>query len=457
MLSWGRFPHCPQQPHPVNWPDEVPGALDDCVIRGSRSTGFSGLVGNEIERSGQGAILSGALAYGMGRSYGDSCLAASNHVIAMRGMDRILMADWQTGLITAQAGLTLDALIGIALPRGWFPPVTPGTRFVTLGGAVANDVHGKNHHVQGTFGCHVRRLVLYRSDEGVVECSPATRPDLFAATVGGLGLSGVILAVELQLRRIVSSQLKQQSIRFGNLDEFFDLAQHYDSQHEYSVAWVDCLATGKATGRGIYMAGDHASDGPLEVARESKLKMPVDPPFSLINSLTLRAFNTLYYRRQWHKEVRGRISYAPFFYPLDGLMNWNRMYGKQGFQQYQCVVPRHRGREVIRAIMQVIAQSKTGSFLAVLKQSGDCPSPGLLSFPMPGITLALDFPQREPENTRLFGTLDKLVHEAGGRLYPAKDAHMSAEHFQQAYPAWTQVEARRDPMLLSQFWKRVTQ
>lgn len=435
MLSWGRYPRHPQQPHPVHWPDEVPGALHKI----------------------SGAHAGGALAFGMGRSYGDSCLAVSDQVVSMRGMDRVLAVDWQSGVITAQSGLTLDALIRIALPRGWFLPVTPGTRFVSLGGAVANDVHGKNHHVQGTFGCHVRRLVVYRSDEGMVACSPTERADLFAATVGGLGLSGIIVSIELQLRRVPSNQIEQRSIRFGGLDEFFDLSRQHDPHHEYSVAWIDCLATGKHTGRGHYMAGNHASEGPLTVAPASRLATPFDPPFSLVNALSLRVFNTLYYHRQQAREVRARVGYAPFFYPLDGILRWNRMYGKKGFQQYQCVVPREHDREVIGAVMAEIACSGTGSFLAVLKQCGDIASPGLLSFPRPGVTLALDFPQREPENSRLFGKLDALVHEAGGRLYPAKDAHMSACHFQKAYPAWRQVEALRDPQLMSKFWKRVTQ
>lgn len=435
LLSWGRYPRQPQQPHPVHWPDEVPGTLHKI----------------------SGAHVDGALAFGMGRSYGDSCLAASDQVVSMLGMDRVLAVDWESGVICAQAGLTLDALIRIALPRGWFLPVTPGTRFVTLGGVVANDVHGKNHHVMGTFGCHVRRLVVYRSDEGMVACSPTVRADLFAATVGGLGLTGIILSVELHLRRVVSNQIEQRSIRFGGLDEFFDLSRQQDPHHEYSVAWVDCLASGKHTGRGHYMAGNHATEGPLTVAPASRMAMPLDPPFSLVNALSLRAFNTLYYHRQLKREVQGRVDYAPFFYPLDGILHWNRIYGRKGFQQYQCVVPRQHDREVIGAVMGEIARSGTGSFLAVLKQCGDIASPGLLSFPLPGVTLALDFPQREPENSRLFGKLDALVHEAGGRLYPAKDAHMSAAHFQQAYPAWRQVEALRDPQLLSRFWRRVTQ
>jgi FAD/FMN-containing dehydrogenase len=434
LLSWGRYPRHLQTEHGLNWPEDAAALLARLDAEGHTPT----------------------LPFGVGRSYGDSCLAASDHVLVTRGMDRLIAADWENGVVWAQAGMTLAALIEIALPRGWFPQVTPGTKFVTLGGAIANDVHGKSHHVVGTFGRHVRKMHLLRSDEGRVECSPTLRQELFAATVGGLGLTGIILAVELQLRRVTSSDIVQRSIRFDNLEEFFALSAEYDHTHEYTVAWVDCLASGRQAGRGHYWAGDHAEGGRLRPESPGFLSMPFDPPVSLINGFSLRAFNTLYYHRQLRKIVDNRVSYGPFFYPLDGIRHWNRLYGKQGFQQYQCVIPKANDRDAITAIMAEIAHSGTGSFLAVLKQCGDIVSPGLISFPLPGVSLALDFPQREA-NTRLFARLDDLVHEAGGRLYPAKDAHMRAEHFKRAYPAWTEVERLRDPKLLSRFWKRVTQ
>lgn len=430
LLSWGRYPKHPQTGHPMHWPTDVAAAVQ--------------------------AAGAGTLAFGRGRSYGDSCLASSDHVLAMPGMDRFLSADWATGRICAQAGLTLDSLIRTALPRGWFVPVTPGTKFVTLGGAVANDVHGKNHHVMGTFGRHVHRFLLYRSADGVIECSRETNAELFAATIGGLGLTGVILAIELQLRPVRSSRVEQRNIKFGNLREFFELSALHDAGHEYAVAWIDCLAKGADAGRGHYTLGNHAEDGALELAMGKPTSMPFDPPISLVNSLSLRAFNALYYGRQRAKEVRSTVSYDPFFYPLDKLLHWNRMYGRAGFQQYQCVVPEADAHAVISAVLQAIARSGTGSFLAVLKRCGDLVSPGMLSFPMQGVSLALDFAQRDDANAHLFGQLDALVHEAGGRLYPAKDAHMSAAHFQRAYPAWETVERLRDPRLMSRFWQRVT-
>jgi FAD/FMN-containing dehydrogenase len=433
LASWGRYPAFPQQGRPIYWRDNVPQALDDS------------------------ARDSPALAYGCGRSYGDSCMAVSDHVLVMCGMNRLLSADWSTGVIVAEAGLTLAELIRVVLPRGWFLSVTPGTKFGTLGGAVANDVHGKNHHVMGTFGCHVRSLTLHRTAEGTVTASPIERPELYAATVGGLGLTGVILTVELQLRPVTSSEIEQSSIRFGSLNEFFDLADAHDRANEYTVAWIDCVKTGKNSGRGFYVIGNHASEGKPTAGRSDAMRFPVDPAVSLVNSFTLRAFNFLYYHRQLRTKIDRRVHYDQFFYPLDRVLMWNRIYGRAGFQQYQCVVPHANGREVIRAVLSEIARSGTGSFLAVLKQCGPLPSPGLMSFPLHGVSLALDFPERAQVNQRLFANLDALVHEAGGRLYPAKDAHMSAAHFQRAYPAWERVEALRDPQLLSRFWRRVTQ
>jgi FAD/FMN-containing dehydrogenase len=433
LTSWGRFPRHPQRGHPIHWQEEVPQTL---ARLGSASP---------------------TLAYGCGRSYGDSCLAVSDEVLVMSGLNRIISVDWDVGVIVAEAGLTLADLIRIALPKGWFPPVTPGTKIVTLGGAVANDVHGKNHHVMGTFGRHVRSLTLYRSDEGMISTSMVERPEIFAATVGGLGLSGIILTVELQLRPVTSSRIEQRRIRFRGLDEFFDLVSSHDRSYEHTVAWIDCLAGGRRRARGHYIAGNHAVDGELRWERSRGLSIPFDPPFSMINPLTLRAFNAAVYHGQRRKDARSSVSYEAFLFPLDSLADWNRMYGSAGFQQYQCVVPHADSKATIGSVIREVAKSGTGSFLAVLKQCGPLESPGLLSFPMHGLSLALDFPQRELTNRRLFARLDALVQDAGGRLYPAKDAHMSAAHFQRAYPAWEKIESLRDPRLMSRFWRRVTQ
>jgi FAD/FMN-containing dehydrogenase len=433
FASWGRYPAFEQQGHPLFWRSDVAAALA-AMPPGSQT-----------------------LAYGCGRSYGDSCMASSDQVLLTACMNRFLSADWENGVIVAEAGLTLQELTDVALPRGWFLNVSPGTQFVTLGGAVANDVHGKNHHVRGTFGCHVRSLTLLRTGDGIVKASRIENAELFAATVGGLGLTGIILTVELEMRPVTSSAVEECSIKFGSLNEFFELSQAHDREYEYSVAWIDCTATGKKSGRGIYSAGKHATNGELSAGRSDGHEFPLDPRMSLVNSFSLRAFNSLYYRRQLRKRVLRRVPYEKFFYPLDRVLSWNRIYGRAGFQQYQCVIPQAHGRETIRTVLREIASSGTGSFLAVLKQCGAQASPGLMSFPMLGVSLALDFPQIERVNQLLFATLDALVHEAGGRLYPAKDAHMSAVHFKGAYPAWERVEAMRDPRLMSRFWRRVTQ
>jgi FAD/FMN-containing dehydrogenase len=418
----------------VDWRDQLPAAWTN--VAGANGT---------------------TLAYGNGRSYGDSCLAASDHVVHTRRMNRFLAVDWQTGVLRAEAGCTLDDVLQLSVPRGWMLPVTPGTKFVTLGGAVANDVHGKNHHVRGTFGRHVRRFVLLRSEREPFECSPTENAEFFAGTIGGLGLTGVIAWVEIQLMPIRSSRVSVKSTRFGNLDEFIALSAELDSQHEYSVAWIDCLSRGSSLGRGIFMVGDHAQEGGLEHPSKKTRTVPVTPPISLINPLTLRAFNALYYNRQQSKVVQSEVDYDSYFYPLDSLLEWHRIYGKRGFQQYQCVVPQANSRDGMHAILEAIGASGTGSFLAVLKRCGEVTSPGLLSFPMAGASLALDFPQQDERSHRLFERLDAIVREAGGRLYPAKDAHMSSSDFQRAYPAWRNLEALRDPALMSRFWKRTTQ
>jgi FAD/FMN-containing dehydrogenase len=435
LCSWGRYPQLPQRRHACAWRDELAGSLS--LLAATHQT---------------------TLPYGNGRSYGDSCLAASGELLQTRSLDRLLAADWETGVVRAEAGVTLAELIAVALPRGWFLPVTPGTKFVTLGGAVANDVHGKNHHVRGTFGCHVRSFALQRSDKpGPLECSPEQNTELFHASIGGLGLTGVIAWVELQLMPVRSSLIDSVTVRFDSLGEFFSLSEEFDRTHEYTVAWIDCLAKGPAAGRGVFSVGNHAQGGELRIDGRRRLSVPLTPPISLMNNLSLRMFNNAYYAL--HKPGRhyGQGSYDPFFYPLDSILHWNRIYGRAGFQQYQCVIPEGAAEDAMRAILASIAGSGSGSFLAVMKRCGDIASPGLMSFPMQGVSLALDFPQHAQRTSSLFQRLDQIVREAAGRLYPAKDAHMSASDFQAFYPAWQHVEQLRDPALLSHFWKRVIQ
>jgi FAD/FMN-containing dehydrogenase len=433
LHSWGRYPNAPQAGHSCGWRDQLSEQLTRLVEQ-------------------QGTTL----AYGNGRSYGDSCLAASDHVLHARALDRFISVDWQRGRIVAEAGVTLAEILALAVPQGWFLSVTPGTQFATLGGAIANDVHGKNHHRRGTFGNHVCQFGLLRNDALPLTCSAQENPELFAATIGGLGLTGIISWAEISLIPIRSSQVDSTSVRFGGLAEFFALSSELDSQHEYSVAWIDCLAIGAASGRGVFIVGDHACYGQLEMDQPGKLSVPFAPPVSLINRLSLRAFNETYWRAHSAKRTQSRGGYEPFFYPLDRILHWNRIYGRKGFQQYQCVIPEAVAEVVMAELLAAIAAAGQGSFLAVLKRCGTIASPGLLSFPLPGTSLALDFPQSASLERELFPRLDAIVHQAGGRLYPAKDAHMKGHDFRQAYPAWEQLEALRDPALNSRFWTRVT-
>lgn len=401
---------------------------------------------------------SSLLPYGNGRSYGDVCLT-QGLLLHTRGLDHFIEFDRYTGRLRCEAGLLLGEVLKLVVAQGWFLPVTPGTQWATLGGALANDVHGKNHHLAGNFGHHVRAFELVRSD-GRYRCSSKENSDLFYATIGGLGLTGLITWIELQLRPISNPYLVGESVRFANLQEFFQLSQSSDRDYEYTVAWLDCAAQGKRLGRGLLMRANHAPaylEHTPTPPRTWGVSVPYTPPFSLINSLSLRAFNQVYYHKQWADCAATCWHYQPFFYPLDGIANWNRLYGRRGFVQYQCVLPPVVAADALREQLQQIARSGLGSFLAVLKLFGEKPSVGLLSFPRAGATLALDFPLQGNKTFALLNNLDAITRQAGGAVYPAKDARMSAANFQAYYPQWTQLEHWRDPAINSHFWQRVTE
>lgn len=395
---------------------------------------------------------------GLGRSYGDSCLNEGGSLLLTDKLDHFLSLDPDTGVVEAEAGVALSSLLELAVPRGWFPPVTPGTKHVTLGGAVANDVHGKNHHREGTFGRHVLGFELLRSDGARPWCSRESHADLFRATIGGLGLTGLITRLKLQLKKIHNPWIDEEQIRTRSLGEFFDLADASDHDHEYTVAWIDTLASGDSLGRGIFMRGNHAESGapPAKPAKAARLSVPLNAPDFLLNRASIKIFNTLYANKVSGERHRQLIHYNGFFYPLDVLGNWNRLYGKRGFFQHQCVVPRDGSGGPIRDILRKISASGESSFLAVLKIFGDLPPEGLLSFPRPGVTLALDFPNRGPSTTRLMNELDEIVFSNGGALYPAKDARMSPEHFQKSFPSLETFATHIDPRLSSSFYRRVT-
>lgn len=399
------------------------------------------------------------LGVGLGRSYGDSGLNEGGAVIDMTALDRVIAFDPQTGIIRAEAGLSLSDLLRIVVPHGWFLPTTPGTRFVTLAGAVANDVHGKNHHAAATFGAAVRRLCLQTSTAGALEISPAGNSDLFRATVAGLGLTGLIAWVEVQLVRIPGAYLGAENVAFTGYAEFAAIARESAASHEHTVAWIDCTTgqDGRST-RGLFSRANWLPDGLYHVHDDrTRAAVPFQMPGFTLNPLSLKAFNTLYYHAGRLKQGRQRVHYAPFFYPLDAVRNWNRVYGGAGFYQYQCVVPPTAADVAIPAMLGEIARSGQGSCLAVLKTFGDKPSPGLLSFPMEGVTLALDFPNRKARTHRLFERLDAIVAEAEGRHYPAKDGRMPQALFRAGYPELERFSTHIDPQFRSDFWRRMNQ
>jgi FAD/FMN-containing dehydrogenase len=398
------------------------------------------------------------LAFGNGRSYGDSCLTDGGVVLDMRGSNRILSFSPETGILRAEAGILLGDILAHVVPQGWFLPVVPGTQFVTLGGAVANDIHGKNHHVAGTFGLHVRRLELLRTGGVRRICAPGDSEGWFRATIGGMGLTGLITWVELQLVPISSPWIAQETLPFASLDNFFALAEASDRDFAYSVAWIDSLARGDDLGRGVLFRGNHAP-GPgdhqpgEQVART--LTMPVDPPFALINRVSLALFNQVYRRAALSGPRRRLVHYRTFFFPLDRVRHWNRAYGPRGLRQFQCVLPLDGAREAIAALLRCATEARHASFLTVLKLFGDRLSPGLLSFPRRGATLTLDFPYRGAATDRLLAALDAITLGAGGAVNPYKDARMSAEVFAASFPGWQAIRPYLDPSARSGFSARV--
>ncbi len=393
------------------------------------------------------------IAYGMGRSYGDVCLNPGGSLWTTRGLDRFIRFDPGSGLLECEAGVLLRDIQRLAVSRGWMLPVTPGTWFVTVGGAIANDVHGKNHHRRGTFGDHVQRLTLARTDGSILQCGPEEHPDWFAATVGGMGLTGVITRATLRLLPVQGPWIDVETLPYGSLEEFFQLADESESGWEYTVSWVDCLS-GRRT-RGIFLRGNHAPDGSGAEPRDRTLPVPLTPPLSLVNRLTLRPFNALYYHLHRRRAGGSRVHYRPFFYPLDTLSDWNRLYGPRGFYQYQCAVPAGERQAVVAELLAVAAGAGCGSPLAVLKTFGQREAPGMMSFPRPGVTLALDFPNRGGDTLALMERLDAVVREAGGRLYPAKDARMPPALFAAGYPRLGEFQAFRDPGISSALSRRL--
>ncbi|WAC22802.1 FAD-binding protein [Blastomonas sp. SL216] len=410
LAGWGRYPvrEC------TVWQPATPEALHEAL-----------------------APLPQTIARGNGRSYGDASLNP-DATIDMRRLDRLIAFDEDTGMLVCEAGVMLSDLVASFVPRGWFAPVTPGTRLVTLGGMIASDVHGKNHHGAGSFCDHLLWLDLDPGDGRVLRCSGTENADLFAATCGGMGLTGVIVRAAFSMLKIESAWMRQRTLRAGDLDAALALFEQSQGW-TYSVAWIDCMARGRDLGRSAILLAEHARAGelgserraaPLARPMRKPRTVPINFPGFALSGFNVRAFNQLYYAMQRPGEAL--VALDPYFYPLDALADWNRIYGRRGFVQYQCVLPLASSAMGLRRLLEAISAAGAGSFLAVLKRMGP-QSFGMLSFPMPGYTLALDFPAT-PENLALLERLDAITAEHGGRVYLTKDARMSPAMLEQGYP-----------------------
>lgn len=377
---------------------------------------------------------------GLGRCYGDASL--NDNILSTIKFDKALFFDDSEGIFECQSGMSLDEILKIIVPRGWFLPVTPGTKFITIGGAVASDIHGKNHHRDGSFSGHIVSMDVLTASGEIITCTSDHHEDLFWATCGGMGLTGLVVNVRFRLKPIESAFISQTQLKARNLEElleFFEVYNHFT----YSVAWIDCLKKDKNFGRSILMLGEHATlddltsrqrRDPFKIHGDPGLSIPFNFPNFALNNLTVKAFNALFYAKNVKSVQADTVHYDPYFYPLDNIHSWNRMYGKKGFVQYQFVVPMTEKDGLIK-IMQMISNKNMGSFLTVLKVFG--PQDSLISFPMEGFTLAMDFPLTEGL-FEFLDELDRVVLEHGGRVYLTKDARMDTQFFKTSYPHYNQ-------------------
>lgn len=433
MLSgWGRYPR------------------EDCIVHSPRTE-------EDLSVLASGEPL---IARGNGRGYGD-CAISSSSTIQMRHFNRMLSFDAQSGILVAEAGVSLADIIETFLPRGWFPSVTPGTKFVTLGGMLAADVHGKNHHKDGSFGHYVEWFDLLGADGQVRRCSSGENSELFEWSIGGMGLTGIILRLAFQLRPVETGWVRQLTLPAPNLETVMDLFEEHTSA-TYSVAWIDCLNSGKGLGRSSLVLGEHAQrielrsrlDDSLGPKRRRVRKVPFDAPQIALNSMTVRAFNALYYRRALAQRGEALVGWDEYFYPLDALLDWNRIYGRRGFAQFQCVIPLSSAAKGLTALLQAISASGQGSFLAVLKRLGAGRGP--ISFPREGYTLALDFPINA-QSLALMDRLDAIAIDHGGRFYLAKDSRMSAATLRASDPRSRDFVALREERGLTTFRSSLAQ
>ena len=429
LWGWG---HHPVEKSAVYRPDDLVGLRD--VIRG--------------------ADASSLIARGNGRAYGDAALNAEGAVVRSDRLDRMIGFDDATGVLHCEAAITLPEIIDVFLPRGWFFPVTPGTKHISVGGAIAADVHGKNHHRDGSIGGFLKEITLLLADGDRVTCSRDLEPDLFRATLGGMGLTGVIVDAKIQLKRVRTAWVRGHTQRTRDLEETLTRIIEGDRAHAYAVSWIDCVSRGRNLGRSVMLRADEAEIGDLpENARENPLEISPAPPVSvpfrlpsgLLNTFSMRLFNAVYYRA--HTVGTKLVNYERYFYPLDAIHHWNRIYGSRGVLQYQIVLPTETAHAGMTRVIERIARDRRGSFLGVIKSMGRA-GEGLLSFPLPGLTLSLDFPYTGPDLIALLHELDEIVLAQGGRVYLAKDACLQAEHVPAMYPnlaRFLEIKSKFDP------------
>lgn len=389
------------------------------------------------------------LVQGSARSYGDVCLNTHHTIIKSSNLNFFKNFDAENGILICEAGVILKDIQDTFFPKGWMLPVSPGTQLITVGGAIANDIHGKNHHIRGNFGHHVLQLSLLRSDGQIYSCSRTENSELFRATIGGIGLTGIILSAKIKLMSVSSPFLQVEYLTFRGISEFLRINSESENKFEYTVSWIDCLS-GKNV-RGVFIRANHIIDQiNLTHVKKQQKKILITPPISCINTLSLKLFNQFYYHLNAQKKgKKNQQHFYDFQYPLDSIENWNVLYGKKGFYQYQCVIPLSTAQDAIEKMLELIAKSQQGSFLVVLKAFGDIKNEGMLSFPISGITLALDFPNLGDKTLKLFKQLDQIVLDNLGRLYLAKDARMDRTFFLQTYPQVFEFEKFRDPAISS--------
>ena len=421
--------------------------------------GLTPLVKTQLASPHEGEISrhllssSHVIARGLGRAYGDSAVCADGVTLESSSFDSISQVI--DGRVVVGAGVSLDALLRVIIPQGWFVPVTPGTRFVSIGGAIGADIHGKNHHHDGSFGAYVDWIEMILADGTTLRVSPSNHSELFWATVGGMGLTGMIIRASVRLLRIETSSIEVLTTRHRDLDELMEVMIERDKSHRYTVAWVDTLASGASFGRSVLMAGEHASPAalakrsrttPLEHDPRVRIGVPQHASVKLVHSGTVRLFNEFWYRRSPRRPKSSIDSFSQFFYPLDGVRDWNRLYGKLGFVQYQFVVPDHQS-ELVRDFIKLMSTRRIPAFLSVLKRFG-ASSSGWMSFPISGWTLAVDIPADSDNLGSLLDDFDDRVAAAGGRVYLAKDSRLRASILRSMYPRldeFQQLRRKIDP------------